>query len=667
MTVKLRASGWEIAGRRIPWVWGQVNYWNLERSRWRDVLRTYRQAGHEVVSASVLPRVHQIAPGQYDFGQIRPQNDLPAFISEAGELGLKVILEVGPRDIPGVAAAGYPEELLTDEKALARNAQGCFIASGTCFGGEIFTLPSLVSRVLLETLKPFALALSRSLAAVIHPDGPVIGIGLTQAPGWGPGLAVFAADYHDDSIALYRSWLEKSYKQIKRLNEGYKTNFTSFQEIDPPRSQTETGVYPDTRLLDWARFREEYFIQAAEDLHDLFSGIGLDRIPVYLVTIPTVDRPNNLLELERCRCFAYAMPELPLYATEPKNESEILSDLAYQNSFLACFQARIGLPEDNNPDAEFRMLSNIASGMRAWNALAPAGAGQWPGFLSDRQGVPRHSHHLIWETLQNLVPGEGFMESRVYGDIVLLTIPGLERSKYIQTPPTHRWDLLGGAASKAQGEKIELDTETEAYRNLSEQLEGLLRHNHYPYLRSPGDVGLDRLRRSHFILVPGAHHTGGQFQSLVVQLREAGVNILVVGPLPDHPVAGEHTSWRELAKMKIKKPSVTEKKTGGKSGGFYYLPDFSEAKIMRLLKQMGIPRPLTLDNPGIRLNFYKFRNRIFIAAANHGPDNIETTARREGKFVLKDFWNNNKFLGGKDEVKVFVPGRGVKFWELIPC
>ena len=666
MTVKLRASGWEIESRHLSWVWGQVNYWDLERSRWRDVLRTYRQAGHEVVSISVLPRIHQTAPGQYDFGKIRPQNDLRGFISEAGELGLKVVLEVGPRDLPGVAAAGYPEELLTNEKTLARDAKGNFILSSTCFGGEVFTLPSLVSRVFLETLKPFALALNQSVDSVIYPDGPVMGIGLTQAPGWGPGLAAFAADYHEDAIVLYRSFLQKKYKQIKSVNERYKTNFTSFQEIDPPRSQPEAGIFPDIRLLDWARFREEYFIQAAENLHDIFSGIGLDRIPVYLATIPTVEFPNNLPELERCRCFAYAMPELPLYNTDAEHESEALSSLVCQNSFLAGFQARIGLREDNNQQAEFRVLRNMAAGMRAWNALSPVGAGQWPGFLSDRRGAPRHSHRLIWETLQNSALGEGFMESRAYGDIILLTIPELERSKYIQTPPAHRWDLLGGVEPKAGGEKNGWDDETEVYQNLYEQLEGLLQHNHYAYLKCPGDVGLDRLRRSHLVLVPGSNHAGAKFQSLVVKLLEAGVNILVVGPLPDHPAAAEHTSWRELAKSKIKK-TRSGKKTGRKSGGFYYLPDFSKTGILRLLKQKGVPRPLTLDNPGIRLTFHKFRNRLFIAAINRSPAGIETMVRWEGKFVLKDFWNGNKFLGGKDEIKVVVPGRGVKLWEVIPC
>jgi hypothetical protein len=313
------------------------------------------------------------------------------------------------------------------------------------------------------------------------------------------------------------------------------------------------------------------------------------------------------------------------------------------------------------------MLSNMAAGMRAWNVLAPAGAGPGPGFLSDRQGTPRHTHHRIWEALQNLSPREGFLESRVYGDIILLTIPELERSKYIQTPPAHRWDLMGGSESKPAGEKTGLDNETEAYRNLSEKLEGLLRRHHYAYLKSPADVGLDRLRRSHLVLIPDAHHTGVQIQSLVVQLLEAGVNILVVGPHPGHPAASEHTSWSELAKMKINKNSVTGKKTGRKSGGLYYLPEFSENKILRLLKQKGIPRLLTLDNPEIRLTFHKFRNRMFVAAINRGPDNTETMARREGKFVLKDFWNSNKFLGGKDEVKIVIPGRGVKFWELIPC
>ena len=241
-----------MGAKSIPWIWGQINYWDIDRSCWRDVLRAYHELGHAVVSTAVLPRVHQLPNGQYDFTQSAPARDLTAFLNEVQQLGLKILLWVGPRDVPGIAAAGYPETLLLNEQALARNASDRFIPSQPGYGGDVFSIPCLISDAWRRELKSFSRALQPVIAPQLYPEGPVIGLGVTQAPGWSSAaLSAFGADYHSEALAGYHNFLKKNYRKIPALNETYQHTWALiFEEIQPPRQLAGT-TFPDAYLQDW--------------------------------------------------------------------------------------------------------------------------------------------------------------------------------------------------------------------------------------------------------------------------------------------------------------------------------------------------------------------------------------------------------------------------------
>jgi glycosyl hydrolase family 35/glycosyl hydrolase family 42 (putative beta-galactosidase) len=665
MTVKLRNSGWELGGTALPWVWGQINYWDVERSRWHDVLKTYRLAGHQVVSTTVLPRVHQTGPGEYDFGKVRPQNDLAAFLAEAKEVGLKVVLKVGPRNCPGVAASGYPEELITDSNALARDANGNVVLSTRGFGGEVFTLPCLISEHLTKALQPFAEKLKQITQSWIHPDGPIIGIGLTQAPGWGAALPAFAADYHTDAIHYYHSFIKKQYSKIANLNTAYETDFTSFSAIHPPQSIDKKGEYPEVRFLDWARFREDYFVQAAERLHGLFSGMALDRIPIFISTIPATKRPANLGELEKSRCFSYAMPE-PLQ----EQDTESLLCIANQTRFLTSMDASMTSTLDD--EQLFRKQKEIAYGVRGWDALSPAGSGMLSGFVSDRQGTPVRPRVQLWELLQELAAPEGFLGSQISADVLLLTMPDLERAAYLLSDPPIRKDLLGVFQATQVTESQE--TVIQKYQADMQQMENFLLKNQFSYLKADAEATLDRLSKSEMLLVTGSKHMPENIQRLIVQLHGKGLAITIIGDLPKHPDEASFASLSTLVEVKPKKVKKTKVKTKTKAkikaaitGRLYHMDTYDETKLLRLLKQAGVPRPLTIDHQNVAVFYHKFRNRLFVAVVNSAYEAIETVVRRDGKFVLKDFWQENKYWGGNNEIKIVLPPRQVKFWELISC
>ncbi|MBN1595908.1 beta-galactosidase [candidate division FCPU426 bacterium] len=662
MTVKLRNLGWELGGTYLPWIWGQINYWDIARASWRDVLRTYQQSGHQVLSTTVLPRIHQLDSGEYDFGQARPQHDLDAFLEEAKDIGLKVILWVGPRDCPGAVAAGYPEELLRDENALARDAAGNPVLSARCFGGEVFSLPSLVSDCLTRCLRPFADSLLPVIKGRVHPDGPVIGIGLTQAPGWSTALPPFAADYQDEAVSCYQAFLRKRYGKIAALQAVYGADCASFADVVPPRQPGSPAVFPEPKLLDWACFREEYFVHAAERLHALFAPLAFDRIPLFLATIPVVRYPANLAELEKSRCFHYLMPE------QPWREGGLAEKLtiAGQSRFITEWNAKFERPGGDGGNGEYEHLLGIALGVRGWDALSPAGAGTWPGFICSRQGVPVRPRSPVWDAiLEHGVP-DGFLTSQVFGDIVLLSIPDFERAAYLQQPLVPRWDLLDMTIPDASGP---VDETTAEYTRVLRWLERFLLENHFPFLIANGNTTADRWGKNAMFLVPATSHMPMDMQAAIAQLHAKGASLMIVGQMPLPAPGAAHAPLTALLDAKPQKTKSRGKSAGSRTpaGRLLHLPDLSREKLARLLKQAGVQRPLTIDHAQVRIFFHRLRNRIFAAVVNPTDGVLETAVRHEGKFVLKDFWIEKKYHGGNNEIKIVLAPRTVKFWEMIPC
>jgi hypothetical protein len=620
-----------------------------------------------VISTSVLPRVHAAGGGRFKFDASEPQKDLAGFLGEVQAQGLKAVLWIGPRDVPGVAAAGYTDDLLNDESALARSADDQPIPSAPTFGQDIFPLPCLVGEPLLQNLTAFSRALQPVLAPFIHPDGPIIGLGLTQAPGWAPALPAFAADYHPAALDLFRQFLKKNYRKLPAIAEAYSKALMSFDTVEPPRQIPGNSEFPKAPLLDWARFREDYFVQAAEKLYAVFAPLACERVPIFLAALPANTVPANLAELERSRCFDFACPDLPLPVSHSDAVVDFLSPVVWQTRFPAWFQAR---PESQATDQEknYALLCGMAAGLRAWDALTPAGSGILPGFLLDRQGTPQRTHQYFWDLLKENTHVEGFLNSQVSADILLLTLPDFERAKYLQTPALPRYDLAGVSGLGLAPQTV-FDPETQAYLDNRKELENFLNNGQFAYLPAEGTkISLERLTNSQILLVPSREQMPAGIQALLADVLEKGNSVILVGPMPQHPETAEHTPLEELAGAKPKnKPKGAGRSKPGKTGKLSHLPEYSEEKLGRLLKQAGIVRELTLDNPGIKLTVHKFRNRVFVAMINPATAEAQTGVHREGKFVLKDFWSAKKYFGGNHEIRLTLPPRSVKFWELIPC
>ena len=95
-----------------------MHYPRIPRAYWSDRLRMARAMGLNAISTYVFWNVHEPSPGQYDF---QDGKDVAAYVHEAGEAGLDVLLRPGPYVCAEWDFGGLPAWLLVEESNQIRS------------------------------------------------------------------------------------------------------------------------------------------------------------------------------------------------------------------------------------------------------------------------------------------------------------------------------------------------------------------------------------------------------------------------------------------------------------------------------------------------------------------------------------------------------------------
>jgi beta-galactosidase len=105
---------------------GEMHYPRVPRAYWRDRFRKARAMGLNTITTYVFWNLHEPRPGVYDFSG---QNDLYAYIREAQQEGLNVILRPGPYVCAEWDLGGYPSWLLKDRNLTLRSTDPKYLAA----------------------------------------------------------------------------------------------------------------------------------------------------------------------------------------------------------------------------------------------------------------------------------------------------------------------------------------------------------------------------------------------------------------------------------------------------------------------------------------------------------------------------------------------------------
>ncbi len=98
-----------------------MHYWRLDPDDWRAALVETKKLGVRFIDTYVPWAVHEIGPGEADFGEKDPRLDVASFLRLVHELGLYAIVRPGPHINAELTYFGIPERVIWDPECQARS------------------------------------------------------------------------------------------------------------------------------------------------------------------------------------------------------------------------------------------------------------------------------------------------------------------------------------------------------------------------------------------------------------------------------------------------------------------------------------------------------------------------------------------------------------------
>ncbi len=264
MNFKAEKHYFTLEGKPFFFYSGEIQYFREKKALWKEHLKKLKAAGCNAVTTYIPWSWHELEEGRFDFtGETLPERDLIGFLDAVQETGLVAALKPGPyilaefedRGIPSWLTQGYPE------------IQAKSVDMITYMHPTFHKFVRLWYDAVLPIIQE----------RQITQGGPVIMLQVCNEVGlynWLDG----AGDTSDVSLAYFKKYLEKEYKNVDALNHAYGSSWASFTEVKPPRGITaNTGEY--LHWVDWHDFHRWYYAEylswAIEEIRARGIGIQL--------------------------------------------------------------------------------------------------------------------------------------------------------------------------------------------------------------------------------------------------------------------------------------------------------------------------------------------------------------------------------------------------------
>ena len=412
---KLTREGVRLGERLVPLLSGSVHYFRLEPDSWRACLEAMREMGCTIVDVYVPWSVHEAADGTLDFGQRDPRLDVVRFLRIAEELGLYALVRPGPHINGELSGFGLPERVLWDRDCQARSAAGEPVILP--MPPQAFPVPSYASRKLLHEACEWLRHVATVLGPLAWPAGPIV---LCQVDNEGALYfrdGVYEQDYHSDSLAAYRRFLEARYGSPARLGQAYAISADTF-EIAPPKRFDASDFHGLSRQLDWAEYQETLIADAFMEFRAALSHAGLERVPTChnlpMGEAGTPLDPTRLGKVVECLGMDYYHVAAEGSADAIlKRTSEIVTRADAFDYPAFAIELAAGFPPFFPPlsehDNRFAALSCLAAGIRGFNLYMAVERDRWIGSPIDRFGARRPVFDF-WERLNDAV-----LRTELYG------------------------------------------------------------------------------------------------------------------------------------------------------------------------------------------------------------------------------------------------------------
>ncbi len=419
-TPRLSGATLLLDDERLPLRSGAVHYWRLPVESWRSALQQVRALHLPMVETYVPWSVHEVAPGEFDFGQRDPRKDLGAFLDLAEELELRVFLRPGPHINAELTYFGIPQRVVDDPDCQAKSPRGNPVL--LYFPPRMFPVPSYASEAYLEEVARWMKAVGNVVAPRIWPEGPVVLLQADNEAGFFFRNGPFCQDYHDDAVALWHSFLGERYGDLEGVSRAHGRDYAGWAEVAPPTAFDTTADRGElARQLDWAAFHESLLADAVGRIAQRMRLAGLRAPTVHNVSLGDGGLPVSTAALGDAVDLVGFDYYHPVHELETVKRRTLYLAGTCQTAYAP--ELGVGAPPWFTPlshdDSLTVALTALAYGLRGFNLYMAVDRDRWYGAPIDAHGHPRQEA-TDWRRLFEALESMRFHELERSAEVALL-------------------------------------------------------------------------------------------------------------------------------------------------------------------------------------------------------------------------------------------------------
>ncbi len=657
--IRVDSGGLNVKVRDVPLYSGSIHYWRHLPDAWPTLLERIKGLGFDIIQTPVPWGVHETGPGIFDFGATNPRKDLSKFLDLCRKAGLSAILGVGPCVDEDLPYGGFPQRIIGNSALWALTSTGApALARQT---NPPCPIPSFANEKFFAEAAKFFDALAPVIKPRQNPKGAVVLCTVNIEAAFSGRRGGETQDYSADSISLYRKFLSEKYSSVEALNGAYGKNYSSFSEIQPPRSINPADMREALYYLDWMEFGEYLIRRALQRFTQMLREREL-AVPL------AIDGPLDILTPTDSTAWQ-GIPEISLCGIEVDPARQEYAELARNVRYLAgtrklawvstfgCgaswISPRIPTPEEE----EFAILAAIMHGMSGVNFHLLAEGDRWVGAPIKREGAYRDEYADLFRRLNDFISQYQVWSSKKVARALVLLPYGLER--YRRLFSTMNQAYLGLLHVPAMFSEMPsspvLLTESARQSVLEEnnwvsEIFQALEQAQVEYNLSDTHAPPDAWNEYGMIFLPTADFLDSTEQEKILSFVERGGH-LVVGPA---------LLTLEPASALTKLCQAPEPQVYG-AGKIIPLQAVNAESINGILRP-GMKSSLVLDNPKVRLTIREGTPTLFFLA--NPTDEVQKTSLAS-PWPVRCLWNAPENTQGENvttELKPFT----IQVWEAVP-
>jgi beta-galactosidase len=270
-------SVWYSGGKARAPMLSQIT--PASEAEWRADLEQIKALGFNTVRTWVEWAACEPQRGQYNF------SNLHLLMKLAGEVGLRVFIQIYVDSAPDWVAQQFPHALFETQSGHQVQPQA---APGACTDNH--------------DVQEAVLNFYTEVARVASSYPQFYGYDLWSEPhiiNWA------SIDYVPNvqfcfcpgTRAKFRQWLQNKYQTLNQLNRAWYRNFTSWEQVDPPRFST---ILSYTDFIDWKTFIYEKLVDDMRDRYDAIRKAD----------------PNNMITAHAVGASLFQSPHVGAGATD---------------------------------------------------------------------------------------------------------------------------------------------------------------------------------------------------------------------------------------------------------------------------------------------------------------------------------------------------------------